>query len=265
MSVLRGKREIAHSEFENTFTSLYKLSEKHTIAVPKRRKKWLCTPINLTMNKIYRDIMSMSDFYSPIKSDKVEYRAATAEDCIKDLQELEKPLMVLWNVQGFETRKMVAWVKLINDEIDLLQSKTFNDKEASKVRILDWRAIDSAQFLKNMSQLHRYTHSKVANANMDYDSTQGAVLIEYVNDAFYEVVAANIKIPTEKWQYEERRKHISNAITCLKAMNRGLISYFNLMQYSERVMSEWSDMLVQELKMLTALQASDRQRFGSLK
>lgn len=265
MSVLRSKREIAYSEFENTFTTLYQLCINHTTAIPKRRRKWLCPLIDSTMNKVYRDIMSMSDFYSPIKTDKAKYIATKAEACIENLLSLEKPLMVLWNIQNFETRQMAVWTNLLNQEIDLLQAKTFKTREASRVRVLDWHTLDSVQFLKNMSRLHRYTHSKVVNANMNYDSTQGTLLIEYVNDAFYELMIANIQIPTTKQQYEKRRNHISNTIMYLKALNREMLFYFNLMQYSERVMNEWSDMLVQELKMLTALQKSDRQRFSCLK
>ena len=47
MSVLRSKRHIAETEFEHTFSELYAYSMEHTAAVSKRRKKWLCTNIDL--------------------------------------------------------------------------------------------------------------------------------------------------------------------------------------------------------------------------
>ena len=37
------------------------------------------------------------------------------------------------------------------------------------------------------------------------------------------------------------------------------------MQYSERIMREWSDMLVKEITLLTGLQKSDKRRFDNLK
>lgn len=100
---------------------------------------------------------------------------------------------------------------------------------------------------------------------MSYDSTQGKLLINTVNDAFYYLMRANEKIPTTKKEYMKRKERISNVISSLHQMNRSLLPYFNLMQYSERIMNEWSSMLTQELKMLYALQKSDKSRFDGLK
>lgn len=91
------------------------------------------------------------------------------------------------------------------------------------------------------------------------------MLISLVNDAFYELILANKKIPETRIEYEARRQHISNSITYLKEMNRPMLFYFNLMQYSERIMKEWSELLVSELKMLSSLQKSDKERFKTLK
>ena len=44
-----------------------------------------------------------------------------------------------------------------------------------------------------------------------------------------------------------------------------MLSYFNVMEYSERIMMEWSEMLVTEIAKLRALQQSDAKRFKSLK
>ena len=76
---------------------------------------------------------------------------------------------------------------------------------------------------------------------------------------------ANRKIPTTQKEYIKRKEYLSKSISCLNKMNRGLLFYFNLMKYSERVMNEWSEMLTQELKMLHALQKSDKSRFEGLK
>ena len=99
---------------------------------------------------------------------------------------------------------------------------------------------------------------------MVYDNTHGRLLIKEADDAFYFLILANQKIPETKDEYEKRRAYISESISCLKRMNRSLLFYFNLMKYSERIMNEWSDMLVQELKMLYALQQSDKERFSML-
>lgn len=216
MSVLRSKRQVAKTEYENTFANLYKFSYERTVAIPKRRKKWLANNIDTTMNRVYRNIMAINEHYNRDESCKNSHTCEIAEMCIENLLSLEKPLMIMWNVQESEMRVMAPWVEQINYEIFLLNHMCMCEVSYPKVAVLDWRAINSAQFLKNMSELHRYTHGKVTNACMDYDNTQGALF------------------------------------------------YFNLMQYSERVMTEWSEMLVTELKLLTALLKSDKKRFGSL-
>lgn len=264
MSVLRGKRKISKTEFENTFMKLYQYSMTYTSAIPKRRKKWLCTDIDKTMNMVYRDIMEMNDFYTPNACDKRAHISSLSERCVNTLISIEKPLMVMWNVQGTETRKMAAWIELLNKEMLLLSYMRESEGEVPTMAILDWNAVKSANFIRNMSELHRYTHSKVTNANMNYDGTQGALLIGLVNDAFYYVIEANKRIPKTRKQYETRRQNISNAIAKLKALNREMLFYFNLMKYSEKVMTEWSNLLTQEIKMLCALQKSDKKRFDSL-
>ena len=264
MSVLRSKRNIAQSEFENTFSDLYRFSASQTIKVAKRRYKWLCANIDTQMNLIYRNIMCMRDAYFSDKNIRQQHLEDKASECIALLNDLEQPLMMLWNVQKYETKTMVRWLEQIRREIALLNTVK-EDKTNCDVSILDWQAINNAAFLKNMSELHRYTHGKVTCGRNVYDNTDGALLISLVNDAFYELILANKKCPETKTEYDKRKQHISNAITYLHNMNRPMLFYFNLMQYSERIMVEWSELLTSELKMLKALQRSDKERFKNLK
>ena len=264
MAVPRSKRKVAQSEYENTFSALYRFSMTYTSKHPERRQKWLCTDIDNQMNALYCGLMQVNDAYFRNRSERAKYVSSVSKQHIHSINALEKPLMVLWNVQKYETGTMAYWVSKIRQEVFLLNQMHDEENLKCEVSILDWRAIDSANFLKNMSELHRYTHGKVANAYTAYDGTEGSVLILLVNDAFYELILANKKVPETKAEYEQRRQHISNAITYLKGMNRPMLFYFNLMQYSERIMNEWSELLVSELKMLASLQRSDKERFKSL-
>lgn len=264
MAVLRSKRKIAQSEFEHSFSELYQFSMTQTVKIPARRRKWLCPEINSKMNSLYIGLMHINDIYFRNKNDRVEYASSVVKQYIHMLNTLEKPLMMLWNVSKHDTGVMARWVTKIKQEVYLLNLMHSDEDVPCEVTILDWRAINNATFLKNMSELHRYTHGKVTNAHTAYDDTEGSLLISLVNNAFYELILANKKIPESRQEYEQRRQHISNAITYLKEMNRPMLFYFNLMQYSERVMVEWSDLLVSELKMLSVLQRSDKERFKNL-
>lgn len=265
MSVLRSKRNISKSEYENTITNLYMYSANRTSSVPKRRQKWLCVDIDSKMNRVYSDIMEIGLCYIPDSDEKASFVNNIISNSIDGLRSLQRPLLIMWNVQKYEIKEMAEWSRFIKTEISLLQSLIGNKEEESNMVILDWHVINSVNFLKNMSELHRYTHGKVSNACMAYDNTHGQLLIDSVNDAFYFLMLANRKIPTTGKEYLYRKECISKAISSLNKMNRGLLFYFNLMQYSERVMNEWADMLTQELKMLHALQKSDKTRFGGLK
>lgn len=265
MAVLKSQRKISATEFENTFMRLYRFSAERTSMLPKRRKKWLSPKIDLTMNKIYRNIMEINECYFRDKEEKQRYILDLSLKSIKLLTELEKPLMILWDIQGYETKKMVNWVSQINKEIYLLSLINNVERSEMRIMILDWRAIGSVEFLQNMSDLHRYIHGKVVNANACYDDTEGALIIDLVDDAFYSVMKANQKIPTTSEEYASRNKYISHSISCLRQLNRKILTYFNLMHYSERVMNEWSEMLIKELNLLMGLQRSDKKRFSALK
>lgn len=264
MAVLRSKRQVSKTEFENTFSALYRQTREYTLAIPRRRKKWLSKEIIRHMNAAYREVVEVNDYFHPDKAQKIEHIQNMAKSAACHLYDLEKPLMVMWNVQKFETDKMARWVELINKEISLLNSIAVSKEATSGIMMLDWQVVNTANFLKNMSDLHRYTHGKVAGAKVDYDDTEGALLISAVDDAWYCLLQANKKVPTTRKEYEKRRENISRAIMHLQEMNRYLLSYFNLMRYSERVMNEWCLLLTTELRLLFAVQSSDKKRFGSL-
>jgi len=265
MAVLRSKREIAKSEFQSTMCNLYDYSLNRTKDIAKRRKKWLSANIDAIMNRAYSEVMSSSTMYFETKEQREECVRKSATEAMYILYSLQKPLLVMWNIEHYDYDDMIEWANFIRKEQSLLLKTAGKEEHPVKLVVLDWNLIDRVNFLHNMSELHRYTHCKVANAEIKYDETQGKMLIECVNDAFYHVMVANAKVPTTKKEYEKRKAHISKGIDSLRHMNKPLLFYFNLMHYSEETMEEWSDMLEQELKMLYSIQRSDHNRFSKLK
>lgn len=61
IAALRSKRNVAKSEFENTFTKLYHYSAENTGKVAKRRQKWLSVKIDELMNDSYNTIMEIGE------------------------------------------------------------------------------------------------------------------------------------------------------------------------------------------------------------
>lgn len=265
MSVIRSQRNLSSYEYENSTANFYHFSRRHTEKIPKRRRRWLAYPIESAMSKLYLDAQSITEYYHKNSNMVREYKCKTSEYCIQQILDLEKPLMVLWNVQKYETKKMAAWVELANHVIAMFGKVADIDVSNSKLSMLDWKAINEMRFLKVMSELHQYVHGKAVHEKMIYDNSIGVSMTSVVDDAFYYVMKANMQYPKTKEEYEKRRQLLSQAISLLHKLNRSMISYFNLMRCSERVMREWSDLLIEELTLLYAVQTSDKKRFGKLK
>lgn len=265
MSVIRSQRNLSSYEYENSTANFYHFSRRHTEKIPKRRKRWLAQNIEMAMNKLYIDAQGITEFYHKDSEVVREYKCNSAISCIRQILDLEKPLMVLWNVQRYETKKMATWVELANHVITMYGKVANIDVSNMKVSMLDWKAINEMKFLKVMSELHRYVHGKAIHEKMTYDNSIGVLMTTAVDDALYYVVKANMQYPTTKDEYEKRKELFSKAISTLHTLNRSMISYFNLMRCSERVMREWSDLLIEELHLLYAVQTSDKKRFGKLK
>ena len=237
--------------------------EKKMNKVSKRRRKWVCANIHSILNSAYIHVMELGEMYFEA-SERRGKKETMAAQIIDELNSMEKPLYVYWNVCRIPTKEIRAWDTHIRNEIGLLHAFLTEEGHEMNITILDWDKIEKVSFLKNMSEFHRYIHGKVINANSQYDASEGSVLIRLADDAFYHVYKANEKLPASQKEYKKRKEHISKAISALNSMNRQSLFYFNLMQYSERVMREWADMLSQELKMLYALQKSDKARFQDL-
>ena len=262
ISVRKNDRKLSRTEYQAAFHRLYKYSAKQTRKIPKRRRKWLTSGIDNTMNAIYISIAKIQDKYVYTKEERAEF----SPEIIELLSSLEMPLYTLWNVQKYETKKMVNWASLINKCIELLCKKCDGDAENREayVMILDWSKIHCVEFLSNMSSLHRYIHGKVVAGRNTYDDTSGALLIQLVNEAFWLICKANQRIPKTKKEFEQREKHLRTAIRKLYQLDNASLQYFNLMQYSERVMVEWNEMLQCEIRLVLGLMRSDKGRFRDL-
>lgn len=263
MAVLRSKRVISKNEFEHTFTDFYRFSAQKTASISKRRKRWLCWKFDAKLNSLFSTIMEVNEGYFD-RMTKREAKEELLKTALTQLVDLEKPLMVIWNVEQYEIRRMVAWASFIDKEVDVLNNMLEQSIATEKIQILDWRVILNIQFLNNIFELHRLIHGKVAKAPNKYDDTYSTLLIDLIDEAMYSLAKANRRIPKTAVEYNERKKYISTAIGCLRKMQRPLIFYFNVMNYSENSLCKISEKINEELKLLYALNRSDKERFGKL-
>lgn len=263
MSVLKTQRRVSSYQYWESFTKLYEHHIEQISLISARKQKWICTNVNRIMNDAYFIVSSIESKRFQ-KERKQLNKESLFEKTISHLESLQDGLFILWNVECYSSNKMINWTNMINDEMELLSNSMQTERTYKKIQILDWDKIHNANFLNNMSKLHRYVHSKVIKVPRKYDDTNTATLTELIDKAFVNIIKANIEIPQTKDEYETRKSLISEAISCLEDSEYPLLQLFNIMPYSDRIMKEFSDMLSDEIKMLRKLQVSDKKRFSDL-
>ena len=246
MAVLKSKRTVSKEEYEHSFKAMYKHFVSHLSNVPKRRQKWLCKDLYRILNRTFEDIMEISEGYFA-EDNKQEAIDAIVLSCIQRLQSLQKPLLVLWNIEKFEMRRMVYWVKLIHTVLDLLNNMMEAPIEMEYLYVLDWSAIYRAKFMSNMVELHRFVHGKVVKAPAKDDDSYNYLFITLIDNALYELCEANRRVPKTAEEYRKRRQHISNAISNLNKCQRPMIYFFSVHEYSNEVIKQMSGLLSTEL------------------
>lgn len=263
MSVLRTQRRVSSFQYWESFTKLYEYHIGRISLISSRKQKWICTNINKIMNDAYFIVSSIESKHFKNES-KQPNREILFDKAISHLESLQDGLFILWNVECYDSNKMINWASMLNNEMELLSNSMKQKRTYKKIKILDWNKIHSANFLNNMSKLHRYVHGKVIKVPCKYDDTITVTFTELIDKAFVNIINANNSIPQTKDEYITRKTLISDAISCLEDSEYPLLQLFNIMQYSDRIMEEFSDMLSDEIKMLKKLQISDKKRFSDL-
>ena len=264
MSVVRALRNQSAYEYDNTFNLIYKDIVFRMQRISKRKQEYVAKPLCDIMNKSFDNISKIS--YGFFRG-RINEKYDLISSAIDTLYELEKPLMVYQIIESIETKKIRRIADMIENEQALLNGLLPEDRKHSykPFLVLNWDYIKKAEFMSNMVNLHRYTYSKVIHGSNSLKYTSSTMLLSIMDDALYQLVKANRKIPETHDEYEFRRQCISKAIQRLEQANRPMLAYFNVMKYSERIMMEWSEMLVTEIAKLRALQQSDAKRFKDLK
>ncbi len=281
MAIYRSQRTLSRMQYEETFKRLYNDVRDRMSRVPLRRSRYVALPLMRVMNHAYDCILSIAE--DPVKGSKnaalVRYMAICKAQ--EYLIALQKPLYVYWNICCDPDEKLMKYInekkrsdlsERINDELKLLHAmqkaskcyKPDEDKGDRYVIYYTEKEIHSAQFLTVMQKLHRFTHGKIIRLNRRFRDAEAEMIRKLIDDAWYHAVYGNKIVPANKEQYDWRRKHFSIAISDLYKIQRPIISVFSLNSYSNQEMTDWSGLLNEALRLMQAVQQSDKERFGSL-
>lgn len=264
MSVLKTERSLSKYEYVYSFIRLYNYTEDRLARIPKRKAKYLATPISEIMNDIFDDITQINNQYFQYGI-KLKTKQEQAQQVIDKLVSLQMPLLTLWNIEGYKENTMITWVRMIEEEISYLSNMGgLSVDNSNRMFILDHKAISEMDFLNNMAEIQKFIYSKVISLPESCTRTNGMLLVHLVDKAFYHLAEANRFVPRNKCMYENRKKHIEIAFDRINKMQIPTISIFLQMKYSEKIMKEWSGLINREMKLLNGLKKSDAKRFGDL-
>ena len=239
---------------------LYDYTEEKLSKMAKRKYRWLGSPIAEKMNGMRDEIMQIFDQY--YDSGKI-----LQEQCysvIMGLLSLQKPLIALWNVEGYTVRRMEKWKFLIETEINHLADHGGIRKRDGYMFILDYEAINRLDCMRNMSQLHKMIYTKSISLPSYCRETKGSYLMQIADTAQYHMARGNRKITETREEYEVRKKDFSRALNCIRSMEQPMFAVFNLMNYSNETMEEIAGLITETENLLKGLMDSDEERFAAL-
>lgn len=265
MGVLRSKRGLAYSEFERNMWKIHMDLESRLHALPVRYKKHICDKVYEPLNACYNAL---------IISDEQKGSAQAAKDkrqkyfklAIQNLMRMQKPLMAFFNIRDVGEAGEEELERALNYEIALIYGAAGWPKEEKPVFVvLRKRKFKQLAFLGKMAELHKYTFQKTSHAPNDCFDSLSVRIEDFATNALYAVVMANQREPKTRKEAQIRDAWLKDAIDNLNGMQRPLVGLWNIMDYSENIMDEWSGMIDEEIRILTGLREADRKRYSGLK
>lgn len=264
MSVLATQRTISVYEYENTFDEIYYMITDKLSRISKRKSKWTNAAIYKTLNDASENIMHIQELYR-IDKCRNDVRAENAIKAIRKIYQLKKPLLILWIVEDIEYKKIKRWCDCLNKELQLLAEIVDNEEfEIDKFQIFERNKIREVQFLENMYVFTRKVHSHVIRLNRKYVDTYACKLLRLVNNCMYDLWQGNLIYPTNRKMYLKRRNLFSEAIAYLKEAQRPITHLMLMKVFDEQTIENWSEIIEEELKLIHAINKSDKERFGKL-
>lgn len=263
MSVHARKRKIAYGEFEHNMRRFCKQLNERLKSVPARYQRYINPKLYNSSNRAYTALIYANEQNGNTEKGKARRNLFFAEalKCIKDLR---KPLYAAFNVLDASEGGMQVFVDLLNREVALVCG--LMGKEYKQMfYILPRRKFEKVLFLRKMSELHKYTYEKIGHAPKYCRDTLCEQIADIIDNALYWAVDANQIIPQKKEEAEQRDEELKNAIDSLNTLQRPLLSLWNLMDYSERIMDEWAGLIDEELRLLEGIRRADKTRYKSMK
>lgn len=278
MAIYRSQRKPTSVQYEDSFKKLYAEMRERMSHVPKRRRQSIVRPLMNAMNNVYDSILGIGE--DPVKGSKTAEQARYRR--ILQAQDrfllLEKPMFAWWSVCRDMPDERARYIPdhsrqylcdRFNEVLAILhrmqtQSRCYDETQDRGVIQLMWftqEQVKNARFLTVLQSLLRYTHASLIRLNAAYRDAEGEQARHLVNDAWYWALKGNF-VPGNKEEAEERKKRFSRAIASLRKLERPLLAIMSTGLYTDEELTKWMDLLSQSLKLIQAVQRSDKERYA---
>lgn len=216
------------------------------------------------MNELHKMITQIHNMYFNYGI-KTLSKGEQARLVISKINDMQKRLLAVWNIQDYSVNHMINIVEHFNNEIEYIRIYGgLSENEVKPMYILDRKAANKVEFIKTMLELHKMIYQKTITLPEYIRSSKGTLLMDLADNALYHVCETNFNFPTCKKIYDKRKEHLSTALMYLRSMNVPMLAIFNSVHYSNDTMLEISKLLNTEIKLLNGLRKSDNGRFSKL-
>jgi len=263
VSVLKNLRKVSRSEYEYNYIVFYKEYSERVNRTSKRRMKWVGKPLLNAMNDALHSVLLVNQ-YRFAKGDSISKKVERVNKAIDAIKNLQKPLLVYFNIEKLLFKKQVRCVEFLAKEIRLLNDIINQTQATHKFLVIDHESVHKMKFIENMCDLHKLTHSKLIRATGNLENTDTPVLASLIDSALYNLLFANSIYPQNKEEYLQREDKLNYVLELLDEMYVPLLSYFEIMEYSEKEQRRWVGLIEEEIKLIHGLKKSDKKHFAHL-
>lgn len=277
MSVLKNKRRTSKIEYERNFIGLYEYMMNLLDHMPKRYAGILGRPMKERLNDMYDKVANISDMYIEKESWKERYKLCS--ETIKDIVAFAEWVYLYWilsdgrnGIKKADDQKRDFMAKMFNRQIYLIagvMSKLDDKKKLGRIEVqymkkFNAKELEGIVFLEKLYELNKLVYPKVIRIPLAQRDEEASLACKYLRNAFYCAYSGNLIFPEDKKQYDKRKRLIGEAISDMYRIDRPMLKLFMVHLFSDEDMEQISALINESTRHLLALQASDKERFGSL-
>lgn len=265
MSVLKNKRSESKVEFKDKFNDFYIYSVRKLEGINKRYQKDTTDQIIRLLNDAKENVAFL---YLGILHQKItdKEKRKYANKIIKNILETRPIILACFNLFCYEYKKQCIWANYLDIAIEYIFKVGGFDMRYKKYEmpVIDYEQSKKVVYIQKMRAFQKNLYSQIVSSPKYFHDSNGAIILNCINNAVFYAMKANKKIPKNRDEYILRTKMLNEVLMYLEAMNAPLVALFSLRDYSGRNINNISKAHSEVIRLIQGVINSDKTRFASL-